>query len=73
MKRGAMAGMVVTLMMVGLLSDLAQAVAPVGNVKWVGSASDVWTAANAWQNTTTSTTGDASTIFGQSNGSDGFN
>ena len=46
---------------------------PLQEVEWVGAASGQWTDANAWKNVTTNTTGNAATILGQGNGSDGMN
>ncbi len=43
------------------------------DVEWVGGASGEWNTGEVWENTTDSVTGDAVTIFGQSNGSDGDN
>jgi hypothetical protein len=48
-------------------------VVPIDTVEWVGGASGEWNNANAWRNTRTNTTGDANTIMGQRNGSDGMN
>jgi hypothetical protein len=42
-------------------------------VEYVGTNGGQWPDANAWRNVTTNTTGDAATIFGQGNGSDGMN
>jgi hypothetical protein len=58
------------LLVVGLACLQAQAI---DTVQWVGGASADWNDPNVWKNTTTNTTGDANTIFGQRNGSDGMN
>jgi len=61
-----------TWLIVGITSDRVQAVDAIPTIQWVGAASGEWNDANAWKNTTTNTTGDATTIMGQGNGSDGM-
>jgi hypothetical protein len=45
----------------------------IDTIEWVGGASGEWNNANAWRNTRTSVIGDANTLMGQRNGSDGMN
>jgi hypothetical protein len=42
-------------------------------VEYVGTSGGQWSDANAWKNVTTNTTGDAATILGRANGSNGMN
>jgi hypothetical protein len=67
MKRSALAAALV------ILSVCGGELRAVDNVQWVGGPSGEWNTGNVWQNTTDNVTGDAVTIFEQSNGSDGNN
>jgi hypothetical protein len=73
MKRSTVAA--AALMMVGMMGERleAQTLPIPPTVEWVGGVSGEWNTGNVWRNTTTNVTGDAATIFGQTNGSDGAN
>jgi hypothetical protein len=45
---------------------------PIDTVKWVGGSTGEWNDANAWQNTRTSTIGNAAAILGSRDGSEGM-
>jgi len=70
MKRRTVAVVAAALVILGVMSDGLRAV---DTVEWVGGASGEWNTGNVWRNTTTNVTGDAMTILGQRNGSDGMN
>lgn len=67
MKRSALAAALV------IVSMLGGELRAVDNVEWVGGPSGEWNTGDVWKNTTDNVTGDAQTIFGQGNGSDGNN
>ncbi len=74
MKRSAMAGMALALVIVAMLSERGQANPEVDTVKWVGPVNGgAWNDASAWKNITTNTVGDATTLFLTNRGSEGMN
>jgi hypothetical protein len=52
---------------------LTSNVTPIQEVRYIGPDGGQWSDANAWENVTTSTIGDAAATMGQGNGSDGMN
>lgn len=58
----------------GVVADGVRAFAaqPIDTVVWVGGASGEWNDANAWKNTTTNVIGNALTVLGQRDGSNGL-
>src|SRR5688572_28503826 len=73
MVRSAIRVLAAVLLLVGMLSDRAQAIPPVATIEWVGGATGEWNNGNAWRNTTTGVTGDALTLIGDRYGSEGMN
>jgi PEP-CTERM motif-containing protein len=51
----------------------AHSAAALDTVIWIGGPNGEWRDANAWRNTRTNAVGDAATILGSGNGSDGMN
>ena len=58
------------MLILGAMNDGLHAI---DTVTWVGGSSADWNDPNVWKNTTTNVTGDAATLLGQRNGSDGMN
>jgi hypothetical protein len=66
-------GTVAALILIAVTGGTVFAVNPVYTVEWVGASSGEWNDANSWKNLNTDTTGNALTLMGQRNGSDGMN
>ena len=73
MVRSAFRALAAVLLLGGILGDRAQAVPPVNTIQWQGGSTGEWNVADGWKNTTTNVTGNALTLMGQRNGSDGMN
>ncbi|MBA3484951.1 MAG: hypothetical protein H0T51_24395, partial [Pirellulales bacterium] len=74
MKRSAIIVGIAALLIVGAMNSGARAaVQPGTTATWVGGASGEWNAANAWQRASDNTIGDAATILGSTQGSNGAN
>ena len=73
MMRSSTLAIAFAIVVLGMSSHRAMAIAPVNTVEWVGGASGEWNNANAWRNTTTGVTGNALTLMGDRYGSEGMN
>ena len=69
MRRSAIQAAVAIPLIVALM---ASRVGAIDTAQWVGGSSGEWNDADAWRNTTTNVTGNATTLLGQDNGSNGM-